>query len=117
MKCYYKVQLKIYSMFNWDNKYSVGVQSIDLQHQELFNFINKLLIYNYLIKLVLGFFIFFAFVSLTALYYIYDYFSNFSYLNSFNSNLIIYDNLTFNFLLNLNKLNLNLIYDYYFPFI
>ena len=81
------------------------------------NFINKLLIYNYLIKLVLGFFIFFAFVSLTALYYIYDYFSNFSYLNSFNSNLIIYDNLTFNFLLNLNNLNLNLIYVYYFPFI
>ncbi len=30
-------------MFSWENKYSVGIQSIDLQHQELFNFINKLL--------------------------------------------------------------------------
>lgn len=81
------------------------------------NFINKLYIYNYLIKLVLGFFIFFSFISLTTLYYIYDYFSNFSYLTNSDSGLLIYDNLTFNFLFDLNNLNLNLIYVYYFPFI
>jgi hypothetical protein len=81
------------------------------------NFINKLLIYNYLIKISLGFFIFFSFVSLTTLYYIYDYFSNFFYLTDTNSSIVIYDNLTLNFLLNLNTLNLNLIYVYYFPFI
>jgi len=81
------------------------------------NFINKLLIYNYLIKLSLGFFVFFVFISLTVLYYIYDYFSNFFYLINPEYGLIIYDNLTLNFLLNLNILNLNLIYVYYFPFI
>ena len=81
------------------------------------NFINKLLIYNYLIKLSLGFFIFFVFISLTVLYYIYDYFSNFFYLINSQYQIIIYDNLTLNFLLNLNVLNLNLIYVYYFPFI
>ena len=81
------------------------------------NFINKLLIYNYLIKLSLGFFIFFVFVSLTVLYYSYDSFSNFFYLINHEYKIILYDNLTLNFLLNLNVLNLNLIYVYYFPFI
>ena len=61
------------------------------------NFVNKLLIYNYLIKISLGFFIFFSFLSLTVLYYIYDYFSNFFYFNNFDYKLVIYDNLTFNF--------------------
>ena len=51
------------------------------------------------------------------LYYIYDYFANFSYIYSNSSSLIIYDNLTFNYLFNLNSLNLNLIYVYYFPFL
>ena len=30
-------------MIHWDEKYSVGVHSIDLQHQEIFRLINKLL--------------------------------------------------------------------------
>jgi len=30
-------------MFQWDEKYSVGVQSIDNQHKEIFRILNKLL--------------------------------------------------------------------------
>ncbi len=30
-------------MFNWDEEYSVGIQSIDNQHKEIFKLLNKLL--------------------------------------------------------------------------
>lgn len=30
-------------MFQWDDKYSVGIQSIDNQHKEIFQILNKLL--------------------------------------------------------------------------
>jgi hemerythrin-like metal-binding protein len=30
-------------MFQWDEKYSVGIQSIDSQHKEIFGHLNKLL--------------------------------------------------------------------------
>lgn len=30
-------------MFHWDEKYSVGIQSIDNQHKEIFRILNKLL--------------------------------------------------------------------------
>jgi len=30
-------------MYKWEEKHSVGIQSIDLQHQELFKLLNKLL--------------------------------------------------------------------------
>ena len=30
-------------MFHWDEKYSVGIQSIDNQHKEIFGILNKLL--------------------------------------------------------------------------
>jgi len=30
-------------MFKWDDKYSVGIQSIDNQHKEIFEILNKLL--------------------------------------------------------------------------
>lgn len=30
-------------MFQWDEKYSVGIQSIDNQHKEIFGILNKLL--------------------------------------------------------------------------
>ena len=81
------------------------------------NFINKFNIYNYLMKITLSFFIFFSFLSLTILYYVFDYFSNFNFINKNDYSIFIYDNVTYNFLFNLNNLNLNLIYVYYFPFI
>ena len=68
-------------------------------------------------KITLSFFLFFSFFSLTILYYSMDYFSNFNFFIKNNYSLIIYDNLTYNFLFNLNNLNLNLIHVYYFPFI
>jgi len=31
-------------MYEWENKYSVGIQSIDSQHKEIFKFMNNLLV-------------------------------------------------------------------------
>ena len=81
------------------------------------NFLNKFNIYNYIIKITLSFFVFFAFLSLTILYYIFDLFLNFNYINLHGYSLSTYDNFSYNFLFDLNSFNLNLIYVYYFPFI
>ena len=80
------------------------------------NVINKINIFNFLIKIILSFFTFFSFLSLTTLYYSFSFFSNFTF-NIINDSLIIFDNLSFNLLFNLNNFNLNLIQVYYFPFI
>lgn len=81
------------------------------------NFLNKYVIYNYLIKWVLSFFIFFFFIALTVLYYLLDNFSNFIF--SFNDTYAFsfFDNLNYNYLIKLNNYNLNLIHIYYFPFV
>ena len=77
---------------------------------------NKFFIYSYLMKIVLNFFLFFSFLSLISLYYLFDLFSNFFFLNNKNS-FFIFDNFSYNFLLNFNLLNFNLLSIYYFPFI
>ena len=70
------------------------------------------------LKYALSFFVFFAFFSLTVLYYVLDYFSTFQVANLSNSaGLFIFDYYCYNFLINSNAVNLNLISIYYFPFI
>ncbi len=81
------------------------------------NLINKFSIYNYILKLSLSFFIFFFFLSFLTLYYIFDFFSSFFLITNNDFNFFFYDNLSYNYLFNLNTINLNLIYVYYFPFI
>jgi len=73
---------------------------------------------NVLLKYVIGFFIFFSLFSLTVLYYLLDFFSTFQICYFFNEvNIFFFDYYSFNYLLNFNALNLNLISVYYFPFI
>lgn len=73
---------------------------------------------NILLKYVIGFFIFFSLFSLTVLYYLLDFFSTFQICYFFNDvNIFFFDYYSFNYLLNFNALNLNLISVYYFPFI
>jgi hypothetical protein len=73
---------------------------------------------SFLLKSVLGLFLFVVAVSLTSLYYIMDFFSNFTlvYLTP-ELDVFIFDYYAYNYLLNSNALNLNLISVYYFPFI
>lgn len=75
-------------------------------------------IVSFLLKTVLGFFLFFLTVSLTSLYYILDFFSNFTIVYSLPTfDLMIFDYYAYDYLLNSNALNLNLTSVYYFPFI
>ena len=73
---------------------------------------------SFLLKSVLGVFLFVVAVSLTTLYYILDFFSSFTlvYLTP-ELDVFIFDYYIYNYLLNSNALNLNLISVYYFPFI
>lgn len=73
-------------------------------------FINKVDIYNYVIKISLSFFLFFSFISLSTLYYLFDFFSSLTLVPYF-------DNFSYNYLFNTKNLNFNLTYIYYFPFI
>jgi hypothetical protein len=73
---------------------------------------------SFLLKSVLGFFLFFLTLSLTSLYYILDFFSNFTIVYELNKfDIFIFDYYAYDYLLNSNALNLNLISVYYFPFI
>lgn len=75
-------------------------------------------IVSFLLKSVLGFFLFFLTLSLTSLYYILDFFSNFTIVYELNKfDIFIFDYYAYDYLLNSNALNLNLISVYYFPFI
>ena len=75
-------------------------------------------IVSFLLKTVLGFFLFFLTLSLTSLYYILDFFSNFTIVYSLSTlDVFIFDYYAYDYLLNSNALNLNLISVYYFPFI
>ena len=75
-------------------------------------------IVSFLLKSVLGFFLFFLTLSLTSLYYILDFFSNFTIVYELNKfDVFIFDYYAYDYLLNSNALNLNLISVYYFPFI
>jgi len=73
---------------------------------------------SFLLKSVLGLFLFVASISLTSLYYILDFFSSFTlvYLTT-DLDVFIFDYYVYNYLLSSNALNLNLISVYYFPFI
>lgn len=73
---------------------------------------------NVLLKYIIGFFISFSIFSLTSLYYILDFFSTFQICYLFDEvGVFFFDYYSFNYLINLNALNLNLISVYYFPFI
>ena len=75
-------------------------------------------IVSFLLKSVLGLFLFVVTISLTSLYYILDFFSSFTlvYLTT-ELDVFIFDYYVYNYLLSSNALNLNLISVYYFPFI
>lgn len=75
-------------------------------------------IVSFLLKSILGFFLFFLTISLTSLYYILDFFSNFTIIYFVkNVDLFIFDYYAYDYLFNSTALNLNLISVYYFPFI
>lgn len=83
-----------------------------------FQLLIKYDIINFLLKSVLGFFLWFVALSLTSLYYILDLFSTYNIL--YSGQLLdtwIFDVYAFDFLINQRSLNLNLISVYYFPFI
>lgn len=71
-----------------------------------------------LTKYILGFFVFFSFFSLSVLYYILDFFSSFQICYNLNGiNIFFFDYYSFDYLISVNSLNLNLTSVYYFPFI
>lgn len=71
-----------------------------------------------LLKYVVGFFVFFSLFSLTVLYYILDFFATFQICYFFDEvGIFFFDYYSFNYLLSVNALNLNLTSVYYFPFI
>ena len=82
------------------------------------NVLFKIDVVTVLLKLVLGFFLFFTFTSLSVLYYIFDFFSTFTSLYVVgNTTITFFDYYTYSYLFNTNTLNLNLTAVYYFPFI
>lgn len=80
------------------------------------NSIFKFNLYNFFLKIVLIFSIFFSLISLIFLYYLFEYQKTLIFYKN-SSNLIIYDFFLQTFLNYSNNLNLNLIQIYYFPFI
>jgi hypothetical protein len=75
-------------------------------------------IVSFLLKSVLGVFLFIAAVAFVSLYYIMDFFSTFNVIYSFDSlDVFTFDYYHYNYLLHAGALNLNLVSVYYFPFI
>jgi formate hydrogenlyase subunit 3/multisubunit Na+/H+ antiporter MnhD subunit len=73
---------------------------------------------SFLLKSLLGVFLFFTFTSLTSLYYLLDFFSTFTVIYNLNTlEILTFDYYQYDYLLSGNSLNLNLISVYYFPFI
>lgn len=82
------------------------------------NLLFKYDLISFLIKTVLGFFLFFATISLTTLYYLLDYFSTFTVVYAEGgSNLWLFDYYCYDYLISTRSLNFNLVSIYYFPFI
>lgn len=73
---------------------------------------------SFLLRSVLGFFLFFLTISLTSIYYIMDFFSTFTLVYDVSGlDTFIFDYYIYDYLLQTNALNFNLISVYYFPFI
>lgn len=73
---------------------------------------------SFLLKSVLGFFIFFFTLSLTSVYYLMDSFSTNIVIYTGKANdLFLFDYYSYNYLLDTQALNLNLVAIYYFPFL
>jgi len=68
---------------------------------------------------ILSFFVFFSVIALALIYTLMDFFSTFtiSYTSTTTLNVNFFEYYCYNFLVDLNSLNLNLISVYYFPFI
>lgn len=83
------------------------------------NLFYKFNIYNVLVKTIISFFVCFSFIAITVLYYLFDMYSNLNivYNNNENFSIAYFDYASYNYLFNIDTLNLNLISIYYFPFI
>lgn len=75
-------------------------------------------IISFLVKSIVGFFLFFSLIALISLYYIMDLFSNFNIIYNVSTyDIFTFDYYSFDYLLETQTLNLNLVSIYYFPFI
>ena len=82
------------------------------------NLLFKYDLVSFLLKSVLGIFLFFLTISLTSIYYIMDFFSTFTLTYDVAGlDIFIFDYYIYDYLLQTNALNFNLISVYYFPFI